>query len=1323
VGNKFVLFFRPQLSVKLPRFAKISKKICSFLCSLSLITNIFLPYFSVFPIYATDTGSFSSQIEYSSPSHKLNITTNSSEIIEYQLFYKTVDKIDSIAGSDLAVTNMSEAFYLGTCSAESICLPQDFSRGVLKLRSATNQVISQHFVFENNIVTIVKEVESLQFDLTNLEEDFLNNIPYLTFEKVELNKEYTAFGVTIVFTKLPQNSGNIKVEEITLTPEQIHETGSLSDKAYDITSNMEDGTFSYNLSLPIPESSVGETVDIKFAEDVSQIDSAQIIKDSITTDTSVSVNLDHFTIFVVVKITDKNLVEKEIFKIGETVYINTVIFDLSKTKIRIRDPSGNIAKTYNETFLPVNQYKHITELSDDIGEYSIDVGSYKRLGFLNWKWVWEDNVDSFTLIEGICGDSIIDSNEICDDGNLLNADGCSDLCTIENGWQCNGSPSICIDITPPAAPFLISPEDNYFTNQTSFLQTWDSSDTDIDHYEYRSCSNNPNLEECHQIYTTTTTAKSRTVNNNNISFWWQVRAIDFAGNKGDWTSAWKITIDNTLPSATIDGIPPKTLYNDDTSISVHAIDDNYLETKLYKNNNVNSFKTYTGSWFGLSWLGEGSYRMAVIDKANNSIEYNFEIDKTAPIIAINPYITNNKTPSLSGTVNDNTASISVQVNGITYTGINDGNGTWGVNISNTLPDGTYNVIASATDSAGNVGNDATSGELIIDTIAPIATYKHYIDNDEFVGSIAYVNNLNKLTFTGEYSDINPSSQLLKDSYVIFDAQADGSFRFSQNGAKAYCGWRKEPNLVHLSGNPFSLTDKEPFSNCISNLTDGEYYIAHQVYDNAVRHDIPSITQFRDIVGLHFIIDTVNPVSQISSPANNGTNSVIYSNSWNGSISGTASDDISGVMGVKVSIQKGSTQYFNGSDFIDSDTEILLDTTYLTGTWVYSSLTSPPADSYTIKSHAIDNAGNTENTYTLTIILDKTIDEVSITLNPIDPDASNGWYKTQPEATLTQTDTNFDRIEYQWDSQTGTWLTYSTPIKPLSEGAHVLYYRAIDKANNISGIGVKNIKWDQTDLEYGPQNISANPNPTSGSTSQIKWDFAKDNTGIDKYEVQWKLNDATNPPSYSKILGAGTSEVEIDQLIEGRWTVKVVAFDGSGRSKDNSIDVVVDRSGPTSPTLNLTGTGAGTATLSWNAITDAKDYIIWYGNAPGSRLYGAKVGNVTSYTVRGLGAGNYYFIVRAVDEAQNQSAESNEVNTGTIAGALNVEPNTPAEGFTPEVLGTDTEEPTPTPTQTASVSDVLGVSVENTPQWYWLWLLLLIPLYLILRRLFKRNQTY
>jgi fibro-slime domain-containing protein len=46
-----------------------------------------------------------------------------------------------------------------------------------------------------------------------------------------------------------------------------------------------------------------------------------------------------------------------------------------------------------------------------------------------------------------CGDGLAVFPEQCDDGNLVNGDGCSDGCKIEIGWKCEGSPSICTHTT------------------------------------------------------------------------------------------------------------------------------------------------------------------------------------------------------------------------------------------------------------------------------------------------------------------------------------------------------------------------------------------------------------------------------------------------------------------------------------------------------------------------------------------------------------------------------------------------------------------------------------------------------------------------------------------------------------------------------------------------------------------------------------------------------------------------------------------------------------------------------------------------------------
>ena len=99
------------------------------------------------------------------------------------------------------------------------------------------------------------------------------------------------------------------------------------------------------------------------------------------------------------------------------------------------------------------------------------------------------------------------------------------------------------------------------------------------------------------------------------------------------------------------------------------------------------------------------------------------IDNVLPVVTVEPLATDDATPLLTGTVDDPGASIVVTVAGRPYEVGHTGFGTW------VLPDDTidppllnsaYDVQVTATDRAGNVGTDATTDELFVDTTAPSA---------------------------------------------------------------------------------------------------------------------------------------------------------------------------------------------------------------------------------------------------------------------------------------------------------------------------------------------------------------------------------------------------------------------------------------------------------------------------------------------------------------------------------------------------------------------------------------------------------------------------
>ena len=50
---------------------------------------------------------------------------------------------------------------------------------------------------------------------------------------------------------------------------------------------------------------------------------------------------------------------------------------------------------------------------------------------------------AFTYASIVCGDGAPEGAEICDDGNVVAGDGCSATCTLESGYLCSGTPSVC----------------------------------------------------------------------------------------------------------------------------------------------------------------------------------------------------------------------------------------------------------------------------------------------------------------------------------------------------------------------------------------------------------------------------------------------------------------------------------------------------------------------------------------------------------------------------------------------------------------------------------------------------------------------------------------------------------------------------------------------------------------------------------------------------------------------------------------------------------------------------------------------------------------
>jgi hypothetical protein len=122
------------------------------------------------------------------------------------------------------------------------------------------------------------------------------------------------------------------------------------------------------------------------------------------------------------------------------------------------------------------------------------------------------------------------------------------------------------------------------------------------------------------------------------------------------------------------------------------------------------------------------------------------------------------------------------------------------------------------------------------------------------------------------------------------------------------------------------------------------------------------------------------------------------------------------------------------------------------------------------------------------------------------------------------------------------------------------------------------------------------------------------------------------------------------VADGTYYVRVKAQNAAGTSAaSNEATLVVGAttctSVPLTPSGLTSGANGGSVTLQWApspGVCTATSYILQAGLTSGSSaLANSNVGNVTSYTATGVGAGTYYVRVRAVN-AFGQSPPSNEI---------------------------------------------------------------------------------
>ncbi|MDY6914538.1 MAG: Ig-like domain-containing protein [Planctomycetota bacterium] len=218
-----------------------------------------------------------------------------------------------------------------------------------------------------------------------------------------------------------------------------------------------------------------------------------------------------------------------------------------------------------------------------------------------------------------------------------------------------------------------------------------------------------------------------------------VTATDPAGNDGTDATTDELTVNTNVPVITIDELAT----SDTTPELTGTITDPAATIQIMVAGNIydavnNGDGTWTLADDTIAELEEGIYDVVAVatNAANGTSDYDdtfneLDIDLTDPVVTVNVLITADTTPQLTGTVSEPDATVWVNVDGNDYEATNNGNGTWTLDddtIAPELANGSYDVAATATDQAGNVGTDETVNELVI-KILPEVTVDELDTND------------------------------------------------------------------------------------------------------------------------------------------------------------------------------------------------------------------------------------------------------------------------------------------------------------------------------------------------------------------------------------------------------------------------------------------------------------------------------------------------------------------------------------------------------------------------------------------------------------------
>lgn len=297
-----------------------------------------------------------------------------------------------------------------------------------------------------------------------------------------------------------------------------------------------------------------------------------------------------------------------------------------------------------------------------------------------------------------------------------------------NASACSDTYDVTYDNTAPGVPEHQTPFNNAVQNVNDFWFQWKDVEGAVS-YETQ-YSQDPTLDgdgafanvqwtgDYTQVQPTASEAHSVGANG---TWYWQVRALDAAGNKSAWSAPWKLSIDMVAPAApTLVGPADNTPINGTSPVANDWNDVADADHYVYQSYNVNGdgtcnygsirfTGTYTDSQTNSRTLADGlvyCWRVKAVDAAGNesawSDTWTTVVDNTPPALSLNAVESNSNTSRTFTGTTDPFAEVTVTVHSTPQTKVTtaDVNGNWSATFDN-LEVGSHVVKVSSKDAAGN----------------------------------------------------------------------------------------------------------------------------------------------------------------------------------------------------------------------------------------------------------------------------------------------------------------------------------------------------------------------------------------------------------------------------------------------------------------------------------------------------------------------------------------------------------------------------------------------------------------------------------------------